>query len=119
MTDFVSTDLAEDQILSLANTILPRLLRILLSYHQYSAVTRAQCVTIFRQCLTTLYMVKEAHPAAALHAVNQVLPQWLEAFREILKGDPLAVGESAHLYIDSEIFQVCGVLQALAVIGSV
>lgn len=71
----------------------------------YSAVTRAQSIHVFRQCLSTLYMVKENHPQAAAYATQQVLPQWVEAFNQLLSASSLgdAWGE---MYIRNAIFQV-------------
>lgn len=34
-------------------------------------------------------MVKDQHPTAVQEATNEVLPQWLDAFRIILETDPL------------------------------
>lgn len=125
LTDFVSSDLSEDQLLPLANTILPQLLQVLGDEQvcftfcfagasladidlikRHSAVTRAQAVSVFNQCLTTLYMVKESHPQAATYASTQVLPQWIQAFQHLLSVDPAATGRWDSLYVINEIFQV-------------
>jgi hypothetical protein len=51
---------------------------------QHSALTRARAVSVFRQCVSTLYMVKGQHPLAAKEATDSVLPVWLEAFKVLL-----------------------------------
>ena len=106
MTDFVSEDLAEDQLLPLADTILPQLLQIVCSEHQYSVITRSQSVSIFRQCLSTLYMVNDMYPEASRYARDQVLPHWLDAFKLILGNEMLLEDRSSELHVRNEIFQV-------------
>lgn len=55
---------------------------------QYTALTRARTVSVFRQCVTALYMVKDQHPQSVQEATSVILPEWLEAFRVILDSDP-------------------------------
>lgn len=43
---------------------------------------------MFRQCVTALFIVKEAHPQAVKEATASVLPVWLDAFRVLLNIDP-------------------------------
>lgn len=128
LSDFVSTDLSEDQLLPLSNVMLPQLLRILgdvrvsstiddalpkadtSGFVKYSAVTRAQSVSIFNQCISTLYMVQESHPQAAKYATQQVLPEWASAFEQILSSDPVSDGTWSSLHIRAEIFTVSLIL---------
>ena len=56
-------------------------------YKLYSAPTRARTVSVFRQCMTVLYMVKDQHPQAVKEATSQVLPVWLDAFKVLLNLD--------------------------------
>jgi hypothetical protein len=51
-------------------------------------------------------MVQDNHPQAAKYASQQVLPQWLDAFRVILASDPASSGNWTSLHIRNEIFQV-------------
>jgi hypothetical protein len=53
----------------------------------YSAPTRARTVSVFRQCITVLYMVKDQHPQASKEATSLVLPVWLDAFKVLLNLD--------------------------------
>lgn len=55
----------------------------------HSAPTRARTVSVFRQCVTALFMVKDQYPQPVNEAVASVLPVWLEAFKVLLNIDPL------------------------------
>lgn len=46
-------------------------------------------MSVFRQCVTALYMVKDQHPQAVKEATATILPVWLEAFKVLLNLDPL------------------------------
>lgn len=46
-------------------------------------------MSVFRQCVTALYMVKDQHPQAVKEAIATILPVWLEAFKVLLSLDPL------------------------------
>ncbi|KAG5638025.1 hypothetical protein H0H81_002226 [Sphagnurus paluster] len=87
-TEFIKDDLTEDQILPVLRQLLPVLLSILGSAESHSAPTRARTVSVFHQCVTALFMVKDQHPQATKEAVASVLPVWLEAFKVLLKVDP-------------------------------
>ncbi|KAF8167572.1 armadillo-type protein [Crassisporium funariophilum] len=87
-TEFIKSDLTEDQILPVLRDLLPVLMQILGSL-EYSAPTRARTVSVFRQCVTALFMVKDQHPQGVKEAVATVLPTWLEAFKVLLNMDPL------------------------------
>ncbi|KIJ66488.1 hypothetical protein HYDPIDRAFT_174567 [Hydnomerulius pinastri MD-312] len=87
-TEFIKSDLTEDQILPVLRQLLPVLLAILNNPQQHGPLTRARTVSVFRQCVTALYMVKEQHPQAVKEATENILPVWLGTFGEILKLDP-------------------------------
>ncbi|KAF9011181.1 armadillo-type protein [Cyathus striatus] len=87
-TEFIKSDLTEDQILPVLRQLLPVLLSILGSAETHSAPTRARTVSVFRQCVTALFMVKDQHPQAVKEAIASVLPVWLEAFKVLLDMDP-------------------------------
>lgn len=36
----------------------------------------------------TLFTVREEHPDAVKAAIGEILPQWLDAFRQLLQVDP-------------------------------
>lgn len=90
LSDFVSITLTEDQLLPVAQDMLPTLLAILGAPETYGPSTRARVVLIFRQCVMTLFTVKDEHPVAVKAAVGQILPVWLEAFQQLLSTDPAA-----------------------------
>ncbi|EDR15931.1 uncharacterized protein LACBIDRAFT_242896 [Laccaria bicolor S238N-H82] len=89
LTEFIKSDLTEDQILPVLRQLLPVLLNILGSTETHSAPTRSRTVSVFRQCVTALFMVKDQHPQAVKEAIASVLPIWLDAFKVLLDIDPL------------------------------
>ncbi|KAJ6520160.1 armadillo-type protein [Mycena sanguinolenta] len=87
-TEFIKSDLTEDQILPVLRDLLPVLLSILGAPEVHSPLTRARTVSVFRQCVSALYMVKGQHPQAVKEAIATILPIWLEAFKVLLSTDP-------------------------------
>lgn len=107
LIDFVGIDLTEDQLLPIAREMLPHLMSILGSpqvrvaskacpdhlatdistLQTHSPSTRARAILIFRQCVMTLFTVKDEHPVAVKTAVAEILPQWLDAFQQLLNFD--------------------------------
>ncbi|KAK4058553.1 hypothetical protein OIO90_000715 [Microbotryomycetes sp. JL221] len=87
LLDFVGIDLTEDQLLPIAKDLLPQLLRILGMPDTHAPSTRARAVQVFKQCVMTLFTVKDEYPAAVKAAVSEILPQWLNAFRQLLDVD--------------------------------
>ncbi|CAE6421477.1 unnamed protein product [Rhizoctonia solani] len=88
MAEFVRTDVSEDQILPILRQLLPVLMNILGDPAKHGALTRARTISVFRQCVEALYMVKEQHPSAVVEATSSVLPTWLNAFQVLLAIDP-------------------------------
>ena len=88
-SEFVKDDLTEDQILPVLRQLLPVLMTVLGSPQQHSPLTRARAISVFRQCLSALYMVKEQHPKVIKEAVDAVLPHWIDAFKVLLERDPV------------------------------
>ncbi|KAH8992921.1 ARM repeat-containing protein, partial [Lactarius akahatsu] len=87
-TEFVRTDLTEDQLLPVMRELLPVLMSVLSATEQHTPLTRSRTISVFRQCVEALYMVKDQHPQAAKEAVANVLPVWLDAFSVLLNLDP-------------------------------
>lgn len=85
LADLVRTDLTEDQLIPLAQEMLPMLGRILGDPQSFTPHTRARCVSVFRQCLTSLFMVKAQFPQAVQKVTDDILPQWLGAFENLLR----------------------------------
>ncbi|BGP06448.1 hypothetical protein JCM10049v2_002270 [Rhodotorula toruloides] len=90
LSDFVSISLTEDQLLPVARDMLPSLMAILGAPQTYGPATRARTILIFRQCVMTLFTVKDEHPEAVKAAVGEILPRWLEAFQQLLALDVAA-----------------------------
>lgn len=126
LNEFIKADLTEDQILPVLRQLLPVLLTILgstqvclmhrrsrvlwLTGRQYSALTRARAVSVFRQCVSTLFMVRDQHPHAVKEATGSILPVWIEAFKVLLNApaqqDVQAIDNWDGLTIRMEIFKV-------------
>ncbi|GAA5855822.1 hypothetical protein JCM8547_000374 [Rhodosporidiobolus lusitaniae] len=87
LSDFVSISLTEDQLLPVARDMLPTLMAILGAPQTYGPSTRARAILIFRQCVMTLFTVKEEAPVEVKAAVSEILPIWLDAFNQILSID--------------------------------
>ncbi|KAI0347862.1 ARM repeat-containing protein [Trametopsis cervina] len=89
-TDFVKSELTEDQLLPTLRQLLPVLLNILGDAEHHSPLTRARTIAVYRQCIEALYMVKEEHPESVKEASSSVLPVWLDAFKVLMNLDPKA-----------------------------
>ncbi|KZP10073.1 ARM repeat-containing protein, partial [Athelia psychrophila] len=87
LTEFIKSDLTEDQILPVLRDLLPVLLSILGATEQHTALTRARTISVFRQCVAALFMVKDQHPQSVKEATASLLPVWLEAFKVLLNHD--------------------------------
>ncbi|KAH9046970.1 ARM repeat-containing protein [Lactarius deliciosus] len=87
-TEFVRTDLTEDQLLPVMRELLPVLMSVLSATEQHTPLTRSRTISVFRQCVEALYMVKEQLPQAVKEAVANVFPDWLDAFSVLLNLDP-------------------------------
>ncbi|KAI0829067.1 ARM repeat-containing protein [Trametes gibbosa] len=87
-TEFIKSDLTEDQLLPVLRQLLPVLVSILGTPDQHSPLTRSRTISVFRQCVESLYMVKEQYPDSVKEATATVLPVWLEAFKTLLNIDP-------------------------------
>lgn len=109
MAEFVRSDVTEDQILPILRQLLPVLMHILGDPSKHSALTRARTISVFRQCVEALYMVKEQHPSAVSEATTSVLPTWLNAFQVLLAIDPRSdVADSSNwdgLAVRTEVYR--------------
>lgn len=126
--EFIKSDLTEDQILPILRDLLPVLLHILgapdvcrqilsvvmtlnHSFQTHTAPTRGRTVSVFRQCVAALFMVKDQHPQSVKEATASVLPVWLEAFKVLLNIDPTQevnnVPNWDGLTVRIQIFKVC------------
>lgn len=113
LTEFIRSELSEDQVLPILRQLLPLLLTILGST-EHSPLTRARAIAVFRQCITALDMVRKEHPEAVNEAINGVLPQWLDAFRILLEQDALSDLKDPSwepLAIRSQVFKTLGIIQ--------
>ncbi len=128
-TDFVKSELSEDQLLPVLQQLLPVLLSILgapevkkylpLEMHSidcsilqhHSPLTRARTITVFRQCVESLAMVQDLHPESVNGAIASVFPVWLDAFKVLLNMDPRNDVESTPnwdgIAIKREVIKVC------------
>ncbi|CBQ68248.1 related to KAP114-Member of the karyopherin-beta family, nuclear import [Sporisorium reilianum SRZ2] len=87
LSEFVRVEMDEVQLVQVAKEILPALEQVLAQEDRHSAHVRARCVLVFRQCLTTLYMVKETYPDVVKQASQTMLPRWLSMMQSLLARD--------------------------------
>ncbi|SNX84223.1 related to KAP114 - Member of the karyopherin-beta family, nuclear import [Melanopsichium pennsylvanicum] len=87
LCEFVRAEMDETQLMQVAKEILPALEQVLAQEDRYSAYIRARCILVFRQCLTTLFMVKGAYPDVIKQASQTLLPRWLDMMQILLARD--------------------------------
>ena len=83
LSELVQVELDENQLLVVAREFVP-LLQAIISDTSASAHIQARCVLVFRQCLTSLYMVKDTYTTVVAEAIEHYLPPWLHAFEVLL-----------------------------------
>lgn len=88
LSEFVRVEMDEVQLIHVAKEILPVLEQVLADQERHTAYIRARCLLVFRQCLTTLFMVKETYPDAVKQASQTMLPRWLAMMQQLLAKDP-------------------------------
>ncbi|RHZ45244.1 hypothetical protein Glove_682g47 [Diversispora epigaea] len=97
LSEFFKCDITEQQFAQIAPLLLPELLRILQCEETYSYRTRGRTVSIFRQCIEILYMVKEEHSEATeSFLMTPVISEWLQMFANILKQRTIDNEERAY-----------------------
>ena len=87
LSEFVRVEMDEIQLIQVAKEILPALEQVLAQEERHNAYIRARCVLVFRQCLTTLFMVKETYPDVVKQASQTMLPRWLSMMQTLLARD--------------------------------
>ncbi|CAB4420248.1 unnamed protein product [Rhizophagus irregularis] len=85
LNEFFTNDITEQQFSQVTPLLLPELSRILQSEGIHSYKTRGRAITIFKQCIEILVMLKEEHPEAIEPFLKPILPEWLQVFSNILK----------------------------------
>lgn len=83
LSDFAQEDVDESQLLVIARDFVP-LLQGVLGNSAHSAHTHARCMLVFRQCLTSLYIVRDTYTSTVREALAVYLPPWLEAMDAML-----------------------------------
>ncbi|WFC99914.1 hypothetical protein MYAM1_002660 [Malassezia yamatoensis] len=98
LADFVHAEMDENQLLEVAQQFLPLLLEVLNDPSTaISCHTKARCVVVFRQCLISLYTVRDAYTEVVEQAVSHYLPPWLTAFQQLLGPEYLSDADWSHL----------------------
>lgn len=87
LSDFWTSEMDERQILGGAKDMLPLIEAVLANADSYSPALRSRCVLIFRQLLSSLYMVKGTYPEASKQIADDVMPRWLEALQGLVDLD--------------------------------
>ena len=83
LSDFAQEDVDESQLLVIARDFVP-LLQGVMGNSAHSAHTHARCMLVFRQCLTSLYIVRDTYTSTVREALAVYLPPWLEAMDAML-----------------------------------
>lgn len=87
VTELAKNDLSEDQLVPVVRDLVPALLSILGSPQSHCFLTRADTVSVYRQILSMLAMLKDEHPDTVRQALDQMAPVWLDAFSQLLAVD--------------------------------
>ncbi|PWN19599.1 ARM repeat-containing protein [Microstroma glucosiphilum] len=108
LSEFWSSEMDERQILGGAKDMLPTIEALLADTQAYPASLRCRCVLIFRQLLSSLFMVREVYPEASKQIANDVLPRWTHALQGMSGIDMLAAKlGSADLSAEEKHGEVC------------
>lgn len=87
VTEFVKNDISEDQLVPVVRDLVPALLTILGNPQSHSFLTRADTVSVYRQILAMLAMIRDEHPKPVREALDQIGSVWLDAFSQLLAID--------------------------------
>lgn len=90
LSEFWTSEMDERQILGGAKEMLPLIEAVLANESAYSAGLRSRCILIFRQLLSSLYMVRDVYPDAAKQIAQDVVTRWLDALKGFTGIDSLA-----------------------------
>ncbi|CAO1633788.1 unnamed protein product [Sympodiomycopsis kandeliae] len=107
LSEFWTSEMDERQILGGAREMLPTIEALLANEQAYPAALRARCVLIFRQLLSSLFMVKDVYKDASKQIANELLPKWIEALTGLVRrhniaqqlADPSSSPEEKHGWI--------------------
>ncbi|KAJ3527044.1 hypothetical protein NM688_g8180 [Phlebia brevispora] len=89
-SEFGGDEISEDHLLPIQKQLLPVLLGIVNTPDRHSPLTRARAISVFRQCMSSLYMVREVHKQPVKEVTAAVLPIWMDTFKALLGVDPLS-----------------------------
>lgn len=92
--DLVQEELDENQLLLVARDYVPLLHRVLVD-PRYAPHVHARCVLVFRQCLVSLFTVRDAYADTVRAAVDAHLPTWLDTAGRLLDTRVFAADWSA------------------------
>ncbi|CAO1633620.1 unnamed protein product [Parajaminaea phylloscopi] len=87
LSEFWSSEMDERQILGGAKDMLPLIESVLADSQSFPPGLRSRCVLIFRQLLSSLYMVKGTYPEASKQIAAEVIPRWLAVLEQIIALD--------------------------------
>ncbi len=81
------------------------------------SATKSQAIGVFRQCIQTLFMLKEEYPEGTKLTMEEIVPNWLSVFNDVLSTDvSVEVNQPGSdwqgLSIRNEIFRTLITLQA-------
>ena len=101
LTDLVHVELDENQLLMVAQELVPVLQDLLTGVGgRITPHTKARCINVFHQCLTSMYMAKDTYTEAVEKITAHYLPTWLQGMQELLEAfiyNPSAEAASERL----------------------
>ena len=86
LTDLVHVELDENQLLMVAQELVPVLQDLLTGVDgRITPHTKARCINVFHQCLTSMYMAKDTYTEAVEKITAHYLPTWLQGMQVLLE----------------------------------
>lgn len=88
LLDLVHVELDENQLLMVAQQLVPLLQGIVSSSSDWiTPHTRARCINVFHQCLISLYMAKDSYVDTVHMVTTHYLPPWLQGMQVLMSPD--------------------------------
>ncbi|KAG0140386.1 hypothetical protein CROQUDRAFT_674684 [Cronartium quercuum f. sp. fusiforme G11] len=123
LSELIRNDLSEQQLIPVAQDLLPCLFSVISAPQTQSptqAAMKMRSLSIFRQCLITLTLVKSTYPELASSVTLELLPNWLHLFKLLLTTDASEFQASVNCNDFSSLRNLigikCEIMRALDVI---
>ncbi|KAH9823821.1 armadillo-type protein [Melampsora americana] len=123
LCELVRNDLTEQQLVPVAKDLIPCLFSVISASQDDSisdAAMKIRSLSIFRQCLVTLTLVKSSYPDLTSSITMELLPNWLHLFKLLLTTDAQALQamvDRSELHLVQNLVGIkCEVMRTLDVI---